>query len=156
MAYNQFYNPYQQVNPAMLQQQQIRLQQQIDQMYPQYQQQQMPQMQQSGAINGRVVDSIDSVMANEVPMTGEVALFPTRDMQSIYAKQWQSDGTIKTVRYALINDMENMSSDNKEQAQSLSDSLTEGIMERLNSIEQKIDSIGKKTTIKSKKESDES
>lgn len=145
MNYNYpYYNPYQtQVNPAILQQQ-ARLQQQIDQMYPQCQ----PQVQQSAGINGRVIDSIDTVMANEVPMTGETALFPTRDMQTIYTKQWQSDGTIKTFKYVLSNDTQNVIPTDTKQASRLSDELTEGIMKRLDTIEQKLDGLIPKTAKK--------
>lgn len=65
---------------------------------------QYPQLPQSNpapirAIPGRVVNAPEEIVANEVPMDGSISLFPKNDYSCIYAKQWNSDGTIKTVRY---------------------------------------------------------
>lgn len=150
MAYNQFYNPYpQQMNPTLMNQQ-MRLQQ-MEQMYPQYAQPQiqMPQQamqmpQQPSVLNGRVIDNIESVMASEVSMDGSISIFPMKDMQSIYAKQWQADGTIKTIKYTVCVDTNNESSNEKEQAYRLSDEFTGNIMKRFDELEEKIDGLTKK------------
>lgn len=83
-------------------------------MYPPYQPQfgiqpQYPTMQQPliaqpqvaprSGISGRIVDNIEDVTANEVPLDGSVALFPSSNGSQIFAKAWNGNGTISTVRY---------------------------------------------------------
>ena len=59
--------------------------------------QQPPYMQQAAQrINGRVVQSADMITANDVPMDGSVAFFPTQDLSEIYAKSWDANGKIVT------------------------------------------------------------
>lgn len=60
---------------------------------------QQPMPQQTTGINGRVVQAVESINANEVPMDGSMAFFPKQDMSEIYVKGWNADGTIKTVVY---------------------------------------------------------
>lgn len=60
-------------------------------------QQVMPQ--QIAGINGRIVQTVENINANEVPMDGSMAFFPKQDMSEIYVKGWNADGTIKTVVY---------------------------------------------------------
>lgn len=48
---------------------------------------------------GRIVESIQDIVPNEVPMNGQVGLFPQRDYSCIYAKAWNAQGTIDTVVY---------------------------------------------------------
>lgn len=50
-------------------------------------------------ISGRVVNNIAEVTASEVPMDGSVSLFPSTDYSVIYAKAWNSEGKINTVKY---------------------------------------------------------
>ena len=50
-------------------------------------------------IPGRVVADINEVTPNEIPMDGRVSLFPKNDYSCIYAKAWNSDGTITTVKF---------------------------------------------------------
>lgn len=38
-------------------------------------------------------------MPNEVPMDGSVSLFPTADYSCVYAKAWNANGMIDTVKY---------------------------------------------------------
>lgn len=59
-----------------------------------YQSQQVEQ-----GLPGRIVNAIEEVAPNEVPMDGRVSIFPKRDYSSIFAKAWNSDGTIQTVEY---------------------------------------------------------
>lgn len=65
--------------------------------------QQQPQMQQPMTqpigINGRVVQAVENINANEVPMDGSMAFFPKQDLSEIYVKGWNADGTIKTIVY---------------------------------------------------------
>ena len=67
-----------------------------EQIQPQIQQ---PMPQQIAGINGRIVQTVENINANEVPMDGSMAFFPKQDMSEIYVKGWNADGTIKTVVY---------------------------------------------------------
>lgn len=77
-------------------------------------------------IPGRMINSIEEVMPNEVPMDGNISLFVKNDYSSIYAKAWNSDGTITTVRFVR--------EDNSERK----DEPFAKIMERLDNIEKSI------------------
>lgn len=67
-----------------------------EQIQPQIQQ---PMPQQIAGINGRIVQTVESINANEVPMDGSMAFFPKQDMSEIYVKGWNADGTINTIVY---------------------------------------------------------
>lgn len=60
---------------------------------------QQPMPQQIAGINGRVVQAVENINANEVPMDGSMAFFPKQDMSEIYVKGWNADGTINTIVY---------------------------------------------------------
>lgn len=60
---------------------------------------QQPIPQQTVGINGRVVQAVENINANEVPMDGSMAFFPKQDLSEIYVKSWNADGTIKTIVY---------------------------------------------------------
>lgn len=57
------------------------------------------QPQRPSGIPGRVVNDVNEVTPNEISMDGRVSLFPTNDYSCIYAKAWNSDGTISTVKF---------------------------------------------------------
>lgn len=59
----------------------------------------MTQQQAPQGIAGRIVASADDIAPNEVPMDGTLAFFPASDGSSIFARAWQRDGTIATIRY---------------------------------------------------------
>ena len=67
-----------------------------EQIQPQIQQ---PMPQQIVGINGRIVQAVENINANEVPMDGSMAFFPKQDMSEIYVKGWNADGTINTIVY---------------------------------------------------------
>lgn len=60
-------------------------------------QQAMPQ--QIAGINGRIVQAVENINANEVPMDGSMAFFPKQDLSEIYVKGWNANGTINTIVY---------------------------------------------------------
>lgn len=84
-AYN--YNP-------MASMQKYQPQEQIQQ--PQVQQ---TMLQQTMGINGRIVQALENINANEVPMDGSMAFFPKQDLSEIYVKGWNANGTINTIIY---------------------------------------------------------
>ena len=118
IPYNQQYtNPYQQQSDAQ-------------QMQPNYQQAPVPQ--QIKGINGRIIGNVNEVTPNEVPMDGNVSLFPLNDYSCIYAKMWNTDGTIQTIKFIPV--VEN--AQETKQTQQLTDAHYNNILERLDKIEQ--------------------
>lgn len=96
-SYVQSTNPYMD-RMNFLQNYQQSLQQPVAGMQmPLTNQQAMPQ--QPAGINGRIVQAVENINANEVPMDGSMAFFPKQDMSEIYVKGWNANGTIKTVVY---------------------------------------------------------
>lgn len=50
-------------------------------------------------VPARIINDPKEIMPNEVPMDGSVSLFPTADYSCIYAKAWNANGMIDTVKY---------------------------------------------------------
>ena len=115
------------------------------------------QQQQRNGINGRFVGRVEDVTANEVAMDGSVSLFPTNDLSVIYAKSWNSDGTIKTIAYKpILDDLEPKTSVYANEVEKLKIDLSEnltGIYEKLSEIENKLEKP--KTVSRAKKDGDE-
>ena len=111
--------------------------------------QQFEQMQQG--IFGKVVQSQDSIVANDVPMNGSVAFFPKSDLSEIYAKQWSADGTISTMVFKPIqNDNPNkLSQDTEKLKIGLSDEATEIFNKHFESLFSKMEELEKKIDEKS-------
>lgn len=161
---NGYYPQYTvQQNPAMLSQQ-MRLAQleqqnpQIMQPQPMMYQPQMAQAQQG--LNGRVIDDISTVNANEVSMDGSISIFPMRDMSEIYTKNWNSNGTIETVRYKRISseDVNNSAPTEEKLKIGLSDDVLKAFDERFSQLNAKIEQLQKSITpktTKTKKESED-
>lgn len=84
------------------------------------QQVQAPQQQARG-LNGMVVQSVDNVTADCVPMDGSAAFFPKQDLSEIYVKSWNSDGTIRTIVYRPIE----LTAGDRKTDSGLSESTTE-------------------------------
>ena len=127
---------------------------------PALQQYQQPSYMQQAAqrINGRVVQSADMITANDVPMDGSVAFFPTQDLSEIYAKSWDANGKIVTRLFKPVSDSypSNPTQDTENLKIGLSDEVTQVFMKRFDELEKRIDDlIPKKTTARAKKESDE-
>lgn len=148
------YAPYQQI------------QQQRFQPQEQYQ---AIQNQQAIGLNGRIVQMVENINANEVPMDGSMAFFPKQDLSEIYVKGWNADGTIKTIVYKPQIDNKsvqavNTSLDTEKLKIDLSEQATAGIMQRFDDLSAKIEQLENKVALgtqrknsqsQSKKESDE-
>lgn len=78
-------------------------------------------------IAGRLVNDASEITVNEVPTDGSIAMFPKNDGTCIYTKQWNSDGTIKTICF--------VPEDNNEIPQELNTEKGKSIIERLETIE---------------------
>ena len=128
-----------------------------EQIQPQIQQ---PMPQQIAGINGRIVQAVENINANEVPMDGSVAFFPKQDLTEIYAKSWNADGTIRTLTFKpVLNDKADILSGDTEKLEfDLSEKATEGIMAKLNELSEKIEQLSlgtqRKTSRTQNKESE--
>lgn len=136
--------------------------------YPQYQQQQMnyqyPQYQYQSpsipqqVIVGRIIDDESTIQVNEIPMDGNYAFFPKRDMSEIVVRNWNKNGSINSLKYTLEKDNVNNLPQNtlKEQNDDIFE-RTDAIMTRLDMLENKIDelkanNLAKSTTKTTRKE----
>mgnify|MGYP000303805821 FL=1 len=131
-AYPQYgYNPY--FQQTRMQQPQIEQVQSVNQL-----QQQMPR-----GVNGRVVQSVEMITANDVPMDGSAAFFPMQDMSAILAKSWNADGTIKTVIFKPINETVPQSEiQNKENLKiDLSDGTVSAFMDRFDELSERLEQL---------------
>lgn len=96
---NPYQNSYQPMqNPYMAQMGQY---QQGVQAFP-TQVQNSNMVQQPQGLIGKMVNDVSMVSPNDVPMDGNIAIFPKNDMSEIYCKQWKQDGTIQTVVYKPV------------------------------------------------------
>lgn len=131
-AYPQYgYNPY--FQQPRIQQPQIDPVQNVNQF-----QQQLP-----SGINGRVVQSVEMITANDVPMDGSAAFFPMQDMSAILAKSWNADGTIKTVIFKPINETVPQSEiQNKENLKfDLSEGAVAAFMDRFDELSERLEQL---------------
>lgn len=88
------------------------------------------QPQQAAQISGRVVQNENEITPQEVPMDGTVSLFPTADYKCIYAKVWNSDGTIRTLKFSPVGDSEESNP---------TPSFRDEVMSRFDAIEERLD-----------------
>ena len=132
--YNSYY-PYQYQQPRC----------DLQQNQPLFNQQQSIQPQQQVGVNGKVVQAVEQITANDVPMDGSVAVFPKQDMSEIYTKSWNADGTIRTIVYKPYTvsqpNAANSSADMSKMKMGLSDEATEAFMARFDSLEKKFDEL---------------
>lgn len=99
MGYQQNFNQNMQMqNPYMDRSVQMQQFQQGQQMLPT----QTPGAYQQPGLIGKMVNDVSMVSPNDVPMDGNIAIFPKNDMSEIYCKQWKQDGTIQTVVYKPV------------------------------------------------------
>ena len=114
--------------------------------------QQPPYMQQAAQrINGRVVQSADMITANDVPMDGSVAFFPTQDLSEIYAKSWDANGKIVTRLFKPVSDLypSNTTQDTEKLKIWLSDEATDVFEKHFDTLFSKIEELEKKIDEKS-------
>jgi hypothetical protein len=122
--------------------------------YPQYGTQFVPQnnnlqnagvqmqgvQQQVPPLNGKMVDSIDIVKATEVPI-GSYGIFPKADLNEIYIKTWNNNGTTNIITFRPVP-IENNQIKEEE-------IFNNKILEKINTIESKLDDILSSTSIDS-------
>lgn len=102
----------------------------------------MPQpmpIQPTSGISGHLVGSHEEIQPNDVPMNGQAAYFPAQDGSVIYAKQWNPNGSITTVRYVPAVD---------EQEDSTPTITLQDIVDQLDDIRDLLKKPARKTTTK--------
>lgn len=160
--YPQMNNYGQQYNPQQPYMDRLAGLQQYQQTLQQPQMQMQPQQMQIG-LNGKMVDVVDQITANDVPMDGSVAIFPKKDMSEIYLKSWTPNGTIATVVFRpVMEDSGNTAPVQDNLKIGLSDEVTEIFMQKFDELANKIEELEKsmtkpmtKTTVsRTKKESE--
>lgn len=105
--------------------------------YQNYQPQQYYQQQMQPVLQGKVVENQEMVRIAEIPFNS-YGVFPKADLGEIYIKTWNNNGTTKIVTYKPIE----MNEENKVDTTAL-------LLEKITSIENKIDSFSDKTKIPS-------
>lgn len=55
-------------------------------------------------LTGKVVQTLEAITANDVPMDGTAAFFPKQDLSEIYVKGWNAEGQIETIVYKPVRD----------------------------------------------------
>lgn len=153
----QMNNPYQNYGQPMQNPYMAQIGQYQPQIQPQAQTQQ--QSQQIG-LNCRVIDDFNSIVANDVPMDGNGAVFMKRDASEVQWRNWSANGTIQTTVYKPIHEENNAEGTNIPQMDfnALNEdvrALRDDIMARLDSIEKSMSGTNPKTTSRAKKGADE-
>ena len=102
-------------------------------------------------LNGKIVDSLESIMANDVPMDIPFSIFPKRDLSEISVKYWTGEGKIATINFKPINEDELQKP--KEIISNDFNLMLEAISEKVDNLSNRLDEVLKtKTNTKNKKE----
>lgn len=59
--------------------------------------------QQTPTILGKYINNVEEIAPNEVPMDGTLAFFPKLDGSEIYAKFWDKEGKLNTIKFVQEN-----------------------------------------------------
>lgn len=89
---------------------------------------------------GRMVETFDSITANEVSMNGQPSIFIKNDLSEVMIKAWANDGTIKSAQYVP----KTLEADNAipGQEKSLVD-LSQEFVDRFEILNERLDNIEK-------------
>ena len=107
---------------------------------------------------GKIIENVDVLKTTEVPMDGNIYYFPKADGSEIYSKQWLANGTTRILTFKPVfeDNTNTLSYDTEKLKIGLSDEVTDVFMKRFDELEKRIDDLmSKKTTVRSKKESEE-
>lgn len=85
-------------------------------------------------LNGKIVDSVEIVKATEVPIGG-YGVFPKADLSEVYIKTWNTNGTTNIIAFAPIPP--------ETQVEEKQDNTIIEILNKISSLEEKIDSLNK-------------
>lgn len=112
--------------------------------YPRMPQMTVPEIQQPiGNISGKIVQTVEQITADDVPMNGSVAFFPKQDMSEIYAKSWGADGMIRTIVFKPTESASpnNLSPKEEKMKFDLSDEATDLFLNKFDELSDKIEQL---------------
>lgn len=89
---------------------------------------------QTPAMQGKWVKAENDIVPMDIPQDGSVVVFPQTDLQVIYLKKWEGNGTITTVPYIPNVTQETAKVDPMQQFQ-------ENVQGRLTNIERALDAL---------------
>lgn len=92
------------------------------------------QIQQQNQSNGKIVDSIEMVKFTDIPMDGNSYYFPKADGTEIYSKRWLANGSTEINTYVKVD----VNSPEEEKEHFDFNLMQNNIMDKLNSLEEKI------------------
>lgn len=98
-------------------------------------------------VNGRVVNSHDEIVPSEVPMNGQVSIFPTHDYTCIFAKKWDANGNMVTVKYVPAVE----ASQSAENVPAVNNDILQELMDKVNNIQNVVTQIQKQRSNNYKK-----
>ncbi len=114
-------------------------------------------------LNGMFVSSSDKITVDCVPLDGTAAFFPKQDLSEIYVKNWNADGTIRTLTFKAISEANpnKISKNDSEPILGVSDAILGALdskfrelNERIDKFEQEMSKSAVKNRSATKKESD--
>lgn len=143
--YPQYFQPQPQTNPYMQRMENLQ----------QFQQALQPQNQ-YGNIT-KMVDGIETVKATDIPMDGNMYYFPMADGSAVFGKQWTMDGKTRILTYKPFEEPSpnEVSSEPKESILEDFRGVLEGIQMDIQTLNDKVDRLGKSKTAKKDGGSDE-
>lgn len=86
---------------------------------------------------GKIVDSIDSVKATDIPMDGNSYYFPKADGTEVYSKRWLPNGRTEVITYTPVIEA------SQEDLKLQSTELIDDVMKRFDVIDEKFDKLEK-------------
>lgn len=95
------------------------------------------QIQQQNQSNGKIVDSIEMVKFTDIPMDGNSYYFPKADGTEIYSKRWLANGSTEINTYVKVD----VNSPEEEKEHFDFNLMQNNIMDKLNSLEEKLSKI---------------
>lgn len=108
------------------------------QQYMNYFQQMQQPIQQQLPINqlstGKIVDGIEMVRATDIPIDGNSYYFPKADGSEVYSKRWLQNGSTEINTYVKLNVQEEQQEKKR---------IEDDIIEKLNSIDERIAKLEK-------------
>lgn len=107
----------------------------------------LPNQQMSLGLNGKLVDAVEQITANDVPMDGSFAIFPKKDMSEIYLKSWTPNGTIATVVFKpVLEEQVNSSPVQSEMKIGMDNEVTEVFLNRFDELKNTIEELKESMT----------
>lgn len=95
-------------------------------------------------LSGKIVDDFSLVSANDVPMDGNVAIFPKRDLSEIQIRRWMPNGQITMIPYKPISEVldtkqVNVSNEPKQSEIDTLNDLIQSLSDKIDALADKMD-----------------